>query len=143
VKKSPKIFHTQNPKLGTSWSALEWKMLLYFIVIWNVDGHLVHFMDIWKSLWSFGNFSSFGRVYQEKTGNPALGLAFVMPPDYFVLKKICHETASPLMHPFPQKQKKFCGLQGCQLVYFQTENQNLGLICSDLEWKMLSYFMTI
>jgi hypothetical protein len=29
------------------------------------------------------------------------------------------------------------------LVYFQTENQNLGLICSDLEWKMLSYFMTI
>jgi hypothetical protein len=33
--------------------------------------------------------------------------------------------------------------QGCQMVYFQTKNPNLGKFWMDLEWKMLLYFMTI
>jgi hypothetical protein len=33
--------------------------------------------------------------------------------------------------------------QGCQMVYFQTKNHNLGKIRRALEWKMLLYFMTI
>jgi hypothetical protein len=33
--------------------------------------------------------------------------------------------------------------QGCQMVYFQTKNPNLGKFWMALEWKMLVYFMTI
>jgi hypothetical protein len=33
--------------------------------------------------------------------------------------------------------------QGCQMVYFQTKNPNLGKFLMALEWKMLVYFMTI
>jgi hypothetical protein len=33
--------------------------------------------------------------------------------------------------------------QGCQMVYFQTKNPNVGKIWRALEWKMLQYFMTI
>jgi hypothetical protein len=29
-------FQTKNPNLGKFWSALEWKMLLYFMTIWNI-----------------------------------------------------------------------------------------------------------
>jgi hypothetical protein len=33
--------------------------------------------------------------------------------------------------------------QGCQMVYFNTKNPNLGIFWRALEWKMLVYFMTI
>jgi hypothetical protein len=33
--------------------------------------------------------------------------------------------------------------QGCQMVYFQTKNPNLGKFWRALELKMLVYFMTI
>jgi hypothetical protein len=29
-------FQTKNPNLGKFWRALEWKMLVYFMVIWNI-----------------------------------------------------------------------------------------------------------
>jgi hypothetical protein len=29
-------FQNKNPNLGKFWRALEWKMLLYFMVIWNI-----------------------------------------------------------------------------------------------------------
>jgi hypothetical protein len=35
-------FQTKNTNLGNFWRALEWKMLVYFMVIWNI-------------LWPFGN----------------------------------------------------------------------------------------
>jgi hypothetical protein len=42
-------FQTKNPNLGNFWSALDWKMSVFFIVIWNIlrifgilYGHLVH-----------------------------------------------------------------------------------------------------
>jgi hypothetical protein len=41
-------FQTENPNLGKFWKALEWKMLVYFMVMWNIlrsfgifCGHLV------------------------------------------------------------------------------------------------------
>jgi hypothetical protein len=34
-------FQTKKPNLGTFWRALEWKMFLYFVIIWNI-------------LWPFG-----------------------------------------------------------------------------------------
>jgi hypothetical protein len=36
-------FQTKNPNLGKSWRALDWKMSIYFIAIWNI-------------LWRFGIF---------------------------------------------------------------------------------------
>jgi hypothetical protein len=33
--------------------------------------------------------------------------------------------------------------QGCQMVYFQTKNLNLGTFLSALEWKMFLYCMII
>jgi hypothetical protein len=44
---------TKNPNLGTFWSALDWKMLIYFTAIWNIlqtfgiiYDHLVHLVLI-------------------------------------------------------------------------------------------------
>jgi hypothetical protein len=61
-------FHTKNPYLGKFWRALEWKILAYFIPIWNI---------LWANGISFGNcvviwyiFPRFGILSQEKSGNP-------------------------------------------------------------------------
>jgi hypothetical protein len=45
-------FQTKNPNLGKFWRALEWKVLLYFMIIWNI---LLPF-GMMYSLWSFGIF---------------------------------------------------------------------------------------
>jgi hypothetical protein len=51
-------FRTKNPNLGKFWRALEWRMLVYFMPIWNMlwpfgifNGHLAF-------IWQFGIFSS-------------------------------------------------------------------------------------
>jgi hypothetical protein len=61
---------TKNPNLGKFWRALDWKMFIYFMAIWDIlwpfgifYGHLVHF---------FG----FGIMYQEKSGNPGSNVFF-------------------------------------------------------------------
>jgi hypothetical protein len=71
-------FQTKNPNLGKFWRALAWKILLYFMPIWNIlryleyfkifYDHLVHFVFIWYI------FSGLGIMHQEKSTNPALGL---------------------------------------------------------------------
>jgi hypothetical protein len=50
-------FQTKNPNLGKFWRALDWKMLIYFMAIWNIlwrfgifYDHLVHFIFIWYIL---------------------------------------------------------------------------------------------
>jgi hypothetical protein len=55
--------------LGKFLRALDGKMLIYFMDIWNIlrtfgkfYDHLVHFVLI---------FSGFGILYQQKSGNPA------------------------------------------------------------------------
>jgi hypothetical protein len=65
-------FQTKNPNLGKFWRALDWKMLVYFMAIWNIlqkfgifYDHLVYFVVIWYI------FPRFGILYQEKSGNPA------------------------------------------------------------------------
>jgi peroxiredoxin family protein len=57
-------FQTKNPNLGKFFRAFEWKMLVYFMVIWSI-------------LWPFGNvvviwhtFRRFGILCQEKSGSP-------------------------------------------------------------------------
>jgi hypothetical protein len=48
---------TKSPNLGKFWRALYWKMLIYFMAIWNIlltcgifYDHLVHFVIIWYIL---------------------------------------------------------------------------------------------
>jgi hypothetical protein len=64
------LFQTKNPNLGKFWRALDWKMLIYFMPIWNIlqtfgifYNHLLHFVFTWYI------FSGFGIMYQEKSGN--------------------------------------------------------------------------
>jgi hypothetical protein len=65
-------FQTKNHNLGKLYRALDWKMFMYLMAIWNT-----YFMEIWDILWPFGTFfihfvffSGFGIMYQEKSGNP-------------------------------------------------------------------------
>jgi hypothetical protein len=44
-------FHSKNHSLSKCWRALEWKMMVYLIRIWNI---LVYFGAIGYSLLSFG-----------------------------------------------------------------------------------------
>jgi hypothetical protein len=88
------------------------------------NGHLVIFTDnlmsIWCILWSFSNFSSFGRLYQEKSGNPVLKQkivnftqqdCFVFPtktstPAGFELGSSVPEAdAMPLLHVYSEKKE--------------------------------------
>jgi hypothetical protein len=64
-------FQTKNSNFGKFWRALDWKVLVYFMTIWNIlrafgifHDHSVHLMFIWYI------FSSFGIMYPEKSGNP-------------------------------------------------------------------------
>jgi hypothetical protein len=64
-------FQSKNPNLGKIWRSLDWKMFIYFIVIWNIllplrifNDHWVHFVFIWYI------FYGFGIMCQEKSGNP-------------------------------------------------------------------------
>jgi hypothetical protein len=57
-------FQTKNPNLGKFWKALDWKMLIYLMAIWNIlqtfgifYGHLVHFVFIWYIFPGFGIMS--------------------------------------------------------------------------------------
>jgi hypothetical protein len=66
------FFQTKNPNMGKFWRALDWKIIVYFMAIWNILCpigifciHMVHFVFIWYI------FSGFGIMYQEKSGNPA------------------------------------------------------------------------
>jgi hypothetical protein len=60
-------FHFENLDLGKFWWALEWKMLVFCMVIWNI-------------LWPFGNlvvirtFSPFWYIVSRKIWQPCLGL---------------------------------------------------------------------
>jgi hypothetical protein len=66
-------FQTKNPDLGKFWRGLDWKMLFYFMAIWNIlrtygiyFDNLAYFVFIWYI------FSGFGIMCQEKSGNPEL-----------------------------------------------------------------------
>jgi hypothetical protein len=70
-------FQTNTSNVGKFWCALDWKMLIYLMAICNISrtlgifyDHMVHFFLIWYI------FSGFGIVYQEKSGNPAVGLIY-------------------------------------------------------------------
>jgi hypothetical protein len=45
--------------------------------------------------------------------------------------------------PEAKQSKKGSRNQGCQMVYFQSQNPNLGKFWRSSDWKMLIYFMAI
>jgi hypothetical protein len=64
-------FPSKNPNLCKFWRASDGKRLIYFRALWNIlrifgifYDHWVHFVFIWY------NFSGFGIMYPEKSGNP-------------------------------------------------------------------------
>jgi hypothetical protein len=64
-------FQTKNTNLGKIRRALDWKMLIYFMAIWNIlrtfgifYEPLVQFVVIWYI------FSGFGIMHQVTSGNP-------------------------------------------------------------------------
>jgi hypothetical protein len=50
--------------LSKFWWALEWKMLVYFMVIWHILWPFCNVVVIWYI------FPRFGILCQEKSGNP-------------------------------------------------------------------------
>jgi hypothetical protein len=50
-----------------------WNILQTFGIFYD---HLEHFETIWYTLCSFGTFSGFGIIYQEKSGNPDTNAIF-------------------------------------------------------------------
>jgi hypothetical protein len=77
-------FQTKNPNAGKFWRALEWKRLVYSIVIWNIlwplgifYGHLVYFMAIWYILWPFGIF--YGHLYILRHFGNFVAIWYIFP----------------------------------------------------------------
>jgi hypothetical protein len=70
-------FQKKNINLGKFWRALEWKMLVDFMVICNILQPLGMFHGNLVMLWSFGMyiFHRFGILCHEKSGIPGPDLA--------------------------------------------------------------------
>jgi hypothetical protein len=128
------IFIPKIPILGKFLMALEWKMLVYFMHIWNIlrafgicYGHLV-------ILWQFCiYFPHFGILCQEKSGNPAccrflqinfLRVSFLQrKPLILQQRNIC------LVHAGKQcSNSSGYDVQGCQMVHFHTRTTKLGIV---------------
>jgi hypothetical protein len=62
------IFSNQKTNLAIFWWVLQWKVLVYFMAIWNILLPFAIFY-VWLQIWFI--FSRFGMLYQEKSGNPA------------------------------------------------------------------------
>jgi hypothetical protein len=92
-------------------------------------------MAIRYILWPFGTFFPV-LVYCTEENLAALQETrkkYSTPvEEYFFTraKKVKSETENKVSARFRAAN------QGCQMVYFQTKNPNLGKICSALEWKM-------
>jgi hypothetical protein len=67
--------------------ALDWKMLVYVMSIWNILRIFgVLFMTIWYTLCSLGAFfTGFGIMQQEKSGNPAIQTAAAKKSFIFIV----------------------------------------------------------
>jgi hypothetical protein len=67
-------FRTKNPTLGIFWRAWEGKMLVYFIVIWNIlrqFGYVLWPLGMFCGPWVL-TFPFLGTSYQQQSGSPGL-----------------------------------------------------------------------
>jgi hypothetical protein len=58
-------FITKNPNLGKFWRAIEWKMLVYVMVNWNILGPFSNVVVIWYTY-----LTSFGYIVSRKIWQP-------------------------------------------------------------------------
>jgi hypothetical protein len=65
-------YHTKNPNLGFFGSVLDWKMLVYFLCVWDIS-----YKAIWYIFWLRGIFYVYlayffylGTLHHDKSGNP-------------------------------------------------------------------------
>jgi hypothetical protein len=65
---------TKNPYLGKFWRVLQWKMLIHFMAIWYILFPFGMFYGSCYVLWHLVVFSRFGKLHQEKSGNPKFGV---------------------------------------------------------------------
>jgi hypothetical protein len=64
-------FQSKNPNLGKFWRFLQWKILLYFMAIWFILLPFGIFCGHFGIVYGYlANFSRFGMLHQEKSGNP-------------------------------------------------------------------------
>jgi hypothetical protein len=97
-------------------------------------------------------FPSFWYSVNKKSGNPVCGELFFgsnvsqnffFRKSYFRAQKIGPEEIK-VVPTFSNDHNFFCvDNQGCQMVFFQTKNTNLGTFWRVLQWKMFEYFMSI
>jgi hypothetical protein len=84
------FFQTKNPNLGKFWRVLQWKMLVYFTVIWYIGivaigyicwlfgifvGYLVYLLVIWYICWLFWYIFPFWYVEEREIWQPWLKAA--------------------------------------------------------------------
>jgi hypothetical protein len=64
-------FQTKNPNLGKFWRALEWKMLEYFMALFNILRSFgIFYGDLHSNVVIWCIFPRFGKLCQEKSGTP-------------------------------------------------------------------------
>jgi hypothetical protein len=65
-------FQTKNGLSGKFWKTLKWKMLVYFMVVWNILRSFGKFYGHSVKLWQLGIhiFPHLGILGQEKSANP-------------------------------------------------------------------------
>jgi hypothetical protein len=63
-------FQTKNIHLSKFWRALEWKMLVYFMAVWNILRPLGIFYISFVTLWYFG--TSFWYIVSREIWQPCL-----------------------------------------------------------------------
>jgi hypothetical protein len=108
-------FQTKNPNLGKFSGALELKMLEYFIVIWNI-------------------LQPFGTYILWPSGRFCDNLVYFSPVWYIASRKICQPWLQD-MKLHSRNRSSIAHEQGCQMVYFQTKNPNLGKCWRVLQWN--------
>jgi hypothetical protein len=112
-------FQTENPNLGKFWRALNWKVLIYIMAIWNIlhtfgifNDTLVHFMFIWYI------FSGLGIMYQEKSGNPAKESQRSLEHTFW----LCTRMGQNLDHYVCRLLRKFWDSILARILYFKKIN---------------------
>jgi hypothetical protein len=93
-------FQTENPSLGKFRRALDWKMFIHVMAIWNIYGDLGYFMTIWYILVHFFRFRYHCsiKIWQPRSRvlkSPAFIFSFSPPTIFFSLALFLHLRLFP------------------------------------------------
>jgi hypothetical protein len=147
--------------LGKFGRALDWKMFIYFMAIWNIlrrfrilYRQLVHFVFIWYIFPVFllcteKNLATLiaATFFVKFVGSCDGGAEYIVAGSPISIKQQQDSVFQALSCHLSWIGEPLCtntySEHGCQMVCFQTENPNLGKFLRVLLWKILVYFMTI